>query len=192
MNGSAAVCLLAAAAAAFLGVSTFLCSWFLEFWGDDVFDFWTWNHCVFLGSWLQRYAKEQRKGSFCLVSSTLTQVVQVTSYRILAGSLLAPVQRKFWKERHQPNIHRNDVRSAVVGETVHVAKAAGAFEGASSCVQSGTWEAGKFQPVQKFQFFVRGMSAGPRRLSEGVRMRFCRMSLALMVWMCMPWCMGRL
>ena len=32
LNGSAAVCLLTAAAAVFLGVSTFLCSWFLGFW----------------------------------------------------------------------------------------------------------------------------------------------------------------
>ena len=41
-------------------------------------------------------------------------------------------------------------------------------------------------------FSSRGRSACPRRLSVGVRMRFCRMSLALMVWMCMLWCMGTL
>ena len=38
-----------------------------------------------------------------------------------------------------------------------MAKAAAAKEGASCCVQSGTWEARqKFQPVHKVQFFVKG------------------------------------
>ena len=41
-------------------------------------------------------------------------------------------------------------------ETVLAAKAVAAFEGISSCVQSGTLEAQKFQPVQKVHFFVKG------------------------------------
>ena len=156
--------LLAAGAAAFLAVSTFLCTWSFGFWISGETDrLRTWNQCVFLGSWLQRYVKEQRKGSFCLVVvDSDSKVVQVTSHGILAGSLLAPVQRLFWKEKHQSIINRNDVRSAVVAETVLVAKAAAAKEGASCCVQSGTWEARqKFQPVHKVQFFVKvkvGMS----------------------------------
>ena len=43
-----------------------------------------------------------------------------------------------------------------------MAKAAAAFEGASSCVKSDTWEARqKFQPIRRVQFFVKekvGMS----------------------------------
>ena len=197
LSGSAAVCLLAAAAAAaFLGVSTFLCSSFLGFWsfgetdrlramssisGPGINAFCWGRDCIGM-------LKNKERGVFASFSSTVTQVVQGTSYGTLAGIFLAPVPRQLWTERHQPIINRNDVRSAVVVETVLVTKAVAAFEGASSCVQSGTSEARKFQPV----FLSRGRSAGPRRLSEGVRMRFCRMSLALMVLMCMLWCMGRL
>ena len=68
--------------------------------------------------------------------------------------LLAPAQRKFWKERHQSIINCNDVRDAVVVDTVLAAKAAAAFEGTSSSVHSDPWEAQhKVQPVQ---FFVKG------------------------------------
>ena len=117
------------------------------------FDFWTLNQCVFLGSWLQRYVKEQRKGSFCLVFVDSDSSFQVTSCGTLAGNILAPVLRQLWTERHKPIINRNDVRSAVVVETVLATKTVAAFEGASSCVQSGTLEARKFQPVPKVQFF---------------------------------------
>ena len=60
-----------------------------------------------------------------------------------------------------------------------------AFEGTSSFVHSGPWEAQhKVQPVQ---FFVKkGRSACQRPLSEDVWRTFCRKSLARMVCMCMP------
>ena len=68
--------------------------------------------------------------------------------------LRALVQRKFWKERHHFIINCNDVRDAVVDDTVLAAKAAAAFQGTSSSVHSGPWEAQhKAQPVQ---FFVKG------------------------------------
>ena len=66
-----------------------------------------------------------------------------------------------------PIINRKDVRSAVVVETVLATKAAAAFEGSNSCVQSGTWEALKFQPVQKIQFFVKGKVGGSASVVRG-------------------------
>ena len=129
--------------------------------------------------------------SVSMVSSKVS--FQVSSSGTLAGNFVAPVLRLLWTERHKPFINCNDDRSVVVVETVLAAKAVAAFEGISSCVQSGTLEAQKFQPVQKVQFFLsRGGSAGLRRLSQGVWMRFCRISLALVVWMCMLRYMGRL
>ena len=110
---------------------------------------------------------------------------KVSSFGTLVLPLLAPVLRKFWKERDQPIINCNDVRNAVVAETVLVAKAAAAFEGASSRVQSGTWEARqKFQPVQKKVQFFNGKVGMSTSVVRGVWKRFCRMG--------MLWCMGRL
>ena len=194
---SAAVCLLAAAAAAFPGVSTFLCSWFPGFWSfgetdrlramssisGPAINAFSW------GRGCKGMLKNKEREVFASFSSTVTQVVQVTSCGTLAGNFLAPVLRQLWTERHKPIINRNDVRDAVV-ESELVAKAAAALQGTCSSVHSGPWEAQhKVQPVH---FLSRGRSAGPRRLSEGVWMRFCRMSLALVVWMCMLWCTGRL
>ena len=104
VNGTAAACLLAAAAAAFLGVSTFLCTWFFGFWisgetgrlramssisglGIDAFSW---------GRGCKGMSKNKEREVFASFSSTLTHVVLVASYGILAGSLLAPVQRVFW------------------------------------------------------------------------------------------------
>ena len=91
--------------------------------------------------------------SVSLVSSKVS--FQVSTSGTLAGNFVTPVLRLLWTERHKPFINFNDVRSAVVVETVLAATAAAAFEGISSCVQSGTLEAQKFQPVQKVQFFVK-------------------------------------
>ena len=52
-------------------------------------------------------------------------------------------------------------------ETVLAAKAVVAFEGISSCVQSGTLEAQEFQPVQKIQFFVKGKVGRSTSLVRG-------------------------
>ena len=96
--------------------------------------------------------KEDQRSTFSLVSPA--GVLQVSSFGTLVLPLLALVQRKFWKERHQFIINCNDVRDAVVDTTVLVAKAAAAFQGTSSSVHSGPWEAQhKVQPVQ---FFVKG------------------------------------
>ena len=163
VNGSTAACFLAAAVASFLGASTFLCSWFPGFWsfgetdrlramssisGPGIIAF-SW------GRGCKGMLKNKEREVFASFSSTVTQVVQVTSRRILAGIFLALVLRQLWTERHQPIINRNDVRSSVVVETVLATRAVAAFEGASSCVQSGTLEARKFQPVPKVQFFVK-------------------------------------
>ena len=153
---SATVCLLA-------GVSTFLCSWFLGFWsfgetdrlramssisGPGINAF-SW------GRGCKGMLKNKEREVFASFSSTVTHV-QVTSYGTLAENFWAPVLRQLWTERHKPIINRNDVRSAVVVETVLATKAVATFEGASSCVQSGTLEAREFQPVPKVQFFVKG------------------------------------
>ena len=95
--------------------------------------------------------KEDQRSTVSLVSPA--GVLQVSSFGTLVLPLLALVQRTFWKERHQFFINCNDVRDAVV-DTVLVAKAAAAFQGTSSSVHSGPWEAQhKVQPVQ---FFVKG------------------------------------
>ena len=92
--------------------------------------------------------------SVSLVSSKVS--FQVSTSGTLAGNFVAPVLRLLCTERHKPFINFNDDRSVVVVETVLAAKAVAAFEGISSCVQSGTLEAQKFQPVPKVQFFVKG------------------------------------
>ena len=93
---SAAVCLLAAAAAAFLGVSTFLCSWFPGFWsfgetdrpramssisGPGINAF-SW------GRGCKGMLKNKEREVFASFSSTVTHVVQVTSYGTLGGDFL--------------------------------------------------------------------------------------------------------
>ena len=96
--------------------------------------------------------KEDQRCTVSLVSPS--GVLQVSSFGTLVLPLLALVQRKFWKERHQFIINCNDVKGAVVVDTVLAAKAAAAFQGTSSSVHSGPWEAQhKVQPVQ---FFVKG------------------------------------
>ena len=165
LSWSAAVCLLAAAAAAFLGVSTFLCSWFPGFGETDRLramssisgpgiNAFSW------GPGCKGMLKNKEREVFASFSSTVTHVVQVTSYGTLAEIFWAPVLRHLWMERDKPIINRNDDRSAVVVESVLAAKAVAAFEGASSSVQSGTLEAREFQPVSKVQFFVKGKVGG--------------------------------
>ena len=168
----AAVCLLAAAAAAFLGVSAFLCSWFPGFWsfgetdrlramssisGPGINAF-SW------GRGCKGMLKNKEREVFVSFSSTVTHVVQVTSYGTLAEIFWAPVLRHLWTERHQFFINCNDVRDAVV-DTVLVAKAAATLQGASSSVHSGPWEAQhKVQPVQ---FFVKGKAGSSTSVVRG-------------------------
>ena len=95
---------------------------------------------------------------------------QASSLGALVLPKLAPAQRKFWTERHQPIINCNDVRDAVVAEFVLAVNAAAAFEGPRSSVQSGPWEAQhKVQPVQSFVKGKVGMSTSVvRRCLEDV------------------------
>ena len=108
--------------------------------------------------------KNKEREVFFSFSSTVTHVVQVTSYGTLAEIFWAPVLRHFWTERHQFFINCNDVRDAVV-DTVLVAKAAAALQGTSSSVHSGPWEAQhKVQPVQ---FFVKGKAGSSTSVVRG-------------------------
>ena len=180
MNGAAAALLefvsdlwlLWTAAAAFLGVSTFLCSWFPGFWsfgetdrlramssisGPGINAF-SW------GRGCKGMLKNKEREVFASFSSTVTHVVQVTSYGTLAETFWAPVLRHLWTERHKFFINCNDVRDAVV-DTVLVAKAAAALQGTSSSVHSGPWEAQhKVQPVQ---FFVKGKAGSSTSVVRG-------------------------
>ena len=95
---SAAVCLLAAAAAAFLGASTF-CSWFLCLWSFGETDrlramssisrpginAFSW------GRGCKGMLKNKEREVFASFSSTVTQVVQVTSYGTLAENSWARI-----------------------------------------------------------------------------------------------------
>ena len=168
----AALCLLAAAAAAFLSVSAFLCSWFPGFWsfgetdrllamssisGPGINAF-SW------GRGCKGMLKNKEREVFASFSSTVTHGVQVTSYGTLAENFWAPVPRHLWKERHQFFINCNDVRDAVV-ESELVAKAAAALQGTCSSVHSGPWEAQhKVQPVQ---FFVKGKAGSSTSVVRG-------------------------
>ena len=64
--------------------------------------------------------------SLSTFSSTVTTVVQVSSFGILAGRLLALCEREFWEERHW-SIIDNDVRDAVVDVSEHQFEAAAAL-----------------------------------------------------------------
>ena len=88
--------------------------------------------------------------------------LQVSSSGTLAGDFLAPVMRRFWKERHQSIIY-NDVRSAVVDE---VAFQAAAASGTSSS-QPENPEAAMIQPCKNVQFFIRGVSGVQTQVVRG-------------------------
>ena len=108
--------------------------------------------------------KNKEREVFASFSSTVTHVVQVTSYGTLAENFWAPALRHLWTERHQFFINCNDVRDAVV-DTVLVAKAAATLQGTSSSVHSGPWEAQhKVQPVQ---FFVKGKAGSSTSVVRG-------------------------
>ena len=95
VNGSAAACFLAAAVAAFLGASTFLCSWLFGFWNSGETDrlramssisgpgmnAFSW------GRGCKGKLKNKEIGVFASFSSTVTPVVQVSSFGILAARL---------------------------------------------------------------------------------------------------------
>ena len=101
--------------------------------------------------------------SVSLVSSKVS--FQVSPSGTLAGNFVAPVLRLLWTERHKPFINFNDDRSVVVVETVLAAKAVAAFQGTSSSVHSGPWEAQhKVQPVQ---FFVKGKAGSSTSVVRG-------------------------
>ena len=102
VNGSAAACFLAAAVAAFLGASTFLCSWLFSFWisgetdrlrtmssisGPGI------NACSW-GRGCKGKLKNKEREVFASFSSTVTPVVQVSSFGILAGRLLAALRAR--------------------------------------------------------------------------------------------------
>ena len=134
VNGSTTACFLAAAIAAFLGASTFLCSWLFGFWNSGETDRLRPISSISgpginAFSWGRGYKgelKNKEREVFASFSSTLTPVVQVSSFGILAGRLLALCEREFWKGRYLPIIS-NDVRDAVVESPEYQFEAAAAF-----------------------------------------------------------------
>ena len=75
--------------------------------------------------WKGKLAKDESEENVFLLSSGAT-VFQVPSCGILAGFLLAPGEREFWKEGHW-SIIDNDVRNAVVEISEHQFVAAAAL-----------------------------------------------------------------
>ena len=107
VNGSAAACFLAAAVVAFLSASMFLCSWFFGFWKSGETDRLRTMSSI-SGPGINAFSwgrgckgkhKNKEREVFASFSSTVTSVVQVSSFGILAGRLLALCKREFWKER---------------------------------------------------------------------------------------------
>ena len=99
---------------------------------------------------MQRIKDESEENDSLLSSGA--KVFQVLSCGILAGSLLAPGEREFWKERHWSTID-NDVRDAVVENPEHQFEAAAALGTCRS--QPEKLEA--VQSGQNIQFFIKGV-----------------------------------
>ena len=121
VNGSAAACFLATAVAAFLGACTSLCSWLFGFCNSGETDRLRAMSSI-SGPGINAFSwcrgckgklKNKEREVFASFSSTVTPVVQVSSFGILAGRLLVLCEREFWEERHW-SIIDNDVRDAVV------------------------------------------------------------------------------
>ena len=134
MKGSAAACFLAAAVAAFLGASTFLCSWLLGFWNSVETDRLRTMSSI-LGPGINAFSwgrgckgklKNKEREVFASFSSTVAPVVQASSFGILAGRLSALCEREFWTERYWSIIY-NDVRDAVVESPENLFEAAAAL-----------------------------------------------------------------
>ena len=170
VNGSAAACFLAAAVAAFLGASAFLCSWLFGFWNSGETDRLrtissTSGPGINAFSWgrgCKGKLKNKERKVFASFSSALTPVVQVSSFGILAGRLLALCEREFWKERYW-SIMSNDVRDAVVESPEYLFEAAAAF---GTC-QSQPEKLEAVQSGQNMQFFIKGVRGTQTQVVRG-------------------------
>ena len=111
--------------------------------------------------WKGKLAKDESEENVFLLNSGATSF-QVPSCGILAGFLLAPGVREFWKERHW-SIIDNDVRDAVVEISEHQFVAAAALGTCRS--QPEKLEA--VQSGQNIQFFIKGVRGTQTQVVRG-------------------------
>ena len=104
--------------------------------------------------------KEDQRSTVSLVSRS--GVLQVSSFGIPAGSLLALCEREFWKERYWSIIY-NDVRDAVVESPENLFEAAAALGTCRS--QPEKLEA--VQSGQNIQFFIKGVRGTETQVVRG-------------------------